>query len=205
MAVSRVMSRWSSARLSDRSPRSTQAAHPPKACGDRRGVLASAAANPAEDALEVEILQRIWCSLAAAASRRSPFTLMQFATVDENNAPKLRTIVVRGFDERTGRIEFSTNVGSRKVAEVSTNRLPWSRLTAMLACNCGSKVAQRSLPTLRNANKPGTRYAPTLICFSGPRPPARPYPQSAMGRHSLEGRTTKSRILLNNSPWCGSL
>jgi len=117
------MSRWSSARLSDRPPRSTQAAHPPKACGDRRGVLASAAANPAEDALEVEILQRIWCSLAAAASRRSPFTLMQFATVDENNAPKLRTIVVRGFDERTGRIAFSTNVGSRKVAELSTNRL----------------------------------------------------------------------------------
>ena len=69
------------------------------------------------------LLGTICRSLAAAVKQRSPFTLMQLATVGEDGAPKLRTIVLRRFDEETGSLSFIADLRSPKVREIKANPL----------------------------------------------------------------------------------
>ena len=69
------------------------------------------------------LLGTIWRSLAAAVKQRSPFTLMQLATIGEDGAPKLRTIVLRRFDEETGSLSFIADLRSPKVREIKANPL----------------------------------------------------------------------------------
>ncbi len=67
------------------------------------------------------MLPEIWQMLDHAVSRRTPFTLMQLATVGSDGAPKLRTIVLRRFDEATARLSFVTDRRSLKVKEMLDN------------------------------------------------------------------------------------
>lgn len=79
--------------------------------------------------MKIRMLPRIWKLLSAAVSERSPFTLMQLATVDESSMPKLRTIVARDFIEATQTIAFTADIRSRKIAEIRSN--PNVALTAL--------------------------------------------------------------------------
>lgn len=66
-------------------------------------------------------LQVIWQKLTHAVSARSPFTLMQLASVAENAQPKLRTIVLRDFSLTPASLLFTTDVRSAKVREMRDN------------------------------------------------------------------------------------
>ena len=65
-----------------------------------------------ERVLQDDVLQSIWRLLDAAANKRTAFTLMQLATVAENNTPKLRTIVVRDFHQEEGIVVFTADIRS---------------------------------------------------------------------------------------------
>jgi len=56
--------------------------------------------------------------LKNAVERRSPFTALQLATVSEDGAPKLRTIILRGFDPAHGTVAFITDRRAPKVREI---------------------------------------------------------------------------------------
>jgi len=62
---------------------------------------------------------RVWSCLESGVSvQRSPFTMLQAATLGLDGAPKVRTIVLRQVN-RTGRVlSFHTDVRSAKVAEL---------------------------------------------------------------------------------------
>src|SRR5262249_38718074 len=66
-------------------------------------------------------LARIWGLLKDAVERRSPFTAMQLATVGADGAPKLRTIILRRFDQVSGTIAFITDRRAAKVREIAAN------------------------------------------------------------------------------------
>jgi len=66
-------------------------------------------------------LQAIWQKLTYAVSARSPFTLMQLASVAENAQPKIRTIVLRDFSLAPASLLFTTDVRSAKVREMRDN------------------------------------------------------------------------------------
>ena len=66
-------------------------------------------------------LQAIWHKLTHAVSERSPFTLMQLASVAENAQPKIRTIVLRDFSFAPASLLFTTDVRSAKVQEMRDN------------------------------------------------------------------------------------
>ncbi len=55
-------------------------------------------------------LQAIWQKLTHAVSARSPFTLMQLASVAENAQPKIRTIVLRDFSLAPASLLFTTEL-----------------------------------------------------------------------------------------------
>lgn len=67
------------------------------------------------------LLRTIWPALDKAVTKRSPFTVMQLATVGEDGAPKLRAIVLRRFDAATASLSFITDLRSPKVREIRAN------------------------------------------------------------------------------------
>jgi len=66
-------------------------------------------------------LQAVWQKLTHAVSTRSPFTLMQLASVTGNAQPKLRTIVLRDFSPAPASLLFTTDARSAKVQEMGAN------------------------------------------------------------------------------------
>ena len=60
------------------------------------------------------LLHDVWLVLADAVKQRTPFTLMQLATVGEDGAPKIRTIVLRSFNEASTSLSFITDLRSPK-------------------------------------------------------------------------------------------
>ena len=67
------------------------------------------------------LLHDVWLVLADAVKQRTPFTLMQLATVGEDGAPKIRTIVLRSFNEASTSLSFITDLRSPKVREITAN------------------------------------------------------------------------------------
>ncbi|RQS31072.1 pyridoxamine 5'-phosphate oxidase [Burkholderia sp. Bp8992] len=62
---------------------------------------------------------RVWSSLESGVSeRRSPFTMLQAATLGLDGAPKVRTIVLRQVSRADRVLSFHTDVRSEKVAEL---------------------------------------------------------------------------------------
>jgi hypothetical protein len=66
-----------------------------------------------------DLLHSIWESLrAGAGAGRSPFSVLQAATVGVNGNPKVRTIVLRDVNENLARLAFHTDIRSEKVREL---------------------------------------------------------------------------------------
>ena len=65
--------------------------------------------------------RHIWEVLSEAATTRTPFTSMQLATVDRNNAPRSRTVILRSANRESRTVEIITDSASGKVAEIAGN------------------------------------------------------------------------------------
>ena len=68
--------------------------------------------------MAMNVYQELWQSLGAATRSRSPFTMMQLATIGMDGAPKVRTVVIRQVDETQSTLSFVTDVRSPKIAEI---------------------------------------------------------------------------------------
>ncbi len=68
-----------------------------------------------------EILKTIWKNLdLGTLDRRHPFHLPAFATIAEN-APSMRTVVLRRFWRKPACLAIHTHVGSPKIAQIEAN------------------------------------------------------------------------------------
>ncbi|KVG26642.1 pyridoxamine 5'-phosphate oxidase family protein [Burkholderia diffusa] len=66
-----------------------------------------------------ETYDRVWSCLASGVgAQRSPFTMLQAATLGLDGAPKVRTIVLRQVSRAEHRLSFHTDARSDKVAEL---------------------------------------------------------------------------------------
>lgn len=66
-----------------------------------------------------DLLHSIWESLrAGAGAGRSPFSVLQAATVGVDGNPQVRTIVLREVNESLARLSFHTDIRSGKVREL---------------------------------------------------------------------------------------
>lgn len=64
------------------------------------------------------LLDTIWKRLIGdSRPARSPFGLLQAASVDEDGAPSLRTVVLREVDPASGQVRFYADVRSPKIAQ----------------------------------------------------------------------------------------
>jgi len=68
--------------------------------------------------MTVSVHRKLWQGLGAATQSRSPFTMMQVATIGMDGAPKVRTIVLRQVDEVRSTVSFVTDLRSLKIAEI---------------------------------------------------------------------------------------
>ncbi len=71
--------------------------------------------------LKSDLFKQIMDHLTQASIERSPFTLMQLATINSKNEPKLRTIVLRDFNAEKAIISFFTDTRSQKIEEINNN------------------------------------------------------------------------------------
>ncbi|WP_175923847.1 pyridoxamine 5'-phosphate oxidase family protein [Burkholderia latens] len=66
-----------------------------------------------------QLYDRVWsCVESGVGERRSPFTMMQAATLGLDGAPKVRTVVLRQVNRATRQLAFHTDARSEKVAEL---------------------------------------------------------------------------------------
>lgn len=64
------------------------------------------------------VLDTVWQSLEEATTRRTGFTLGYLGTVDEDNQPQVRAVILRRFDTERHYLLIATNAHSAKVAEI---------------------------------------------------------------------------------------
>jgi pyridoxine/pyridoxamine 5'-phosphate oxidase len=70
------------------------------------------------------ILDDVWRHLHAGANagrERSPYTIMQLATIGRDGFPKLRTVVLREAGRERSALRFHTDVRSEKAREMACN------------------------------------------------------------------------------------
>ena len=69
-----------------------------------------------------KLLDQAWGLLEEGqADGQSPFRLMSLATVDREGQPQARHVVLRGVDRAGENLEFHTDIGSSKCAELQAN------------------------------------------------------------------------------------
>lgn len=69
-----------------------------------------------------KLLDQAWSLLEEGqADGQSPFRLMSLATVDREGQPQARHVVLRGVDPAGENLEFHTDIGSAKCAELQAN------------------------------------------------------------------------------------
>jgi len=74
--------------------------------------------DPASESL-TQTYDRLWsCLESGVDTQRSPFTMMQAATLGLDGAPKVRTIVLRQVSRADRLLAFHTDARSEKVAEL---------------------------------------------------------------------------------------
>ncbi|WAS56693.1 pyridoxamine 5'-phosphate oxidase family protein [Burkholderia ambifaria] len=74
--------------------------------------------DPASESL-TQTYDRLWsCLESGVGTQRSPFTMMQAATLGRDGAPKVRTIVLRQVSRADRLLTFHTDARSEKVAEL---------------------------------------------------------------------------------------
>ena len=70
----------------------------------------------------LKLLDQAWSLLEEGqADGQSPFRLMSLATVDREGQPQARHVVLRGVDRAGENLEFHTDIGSSKCAELQAN------------------------------------------------------------------------------------
>ncbi|WP_233852685.1 pyridoxamine 5'-phosphate oxidase family protein [Paraburkholderia sp. HD33-4] len=126
-----------------------------------------------------KILDRIWALLTAGANAgqvRSPFTMVQIATLGLDGAPRARTVVLRQINRSQSAVTFHTDIRSEKVAELKKD----PRI-AVVACDleAGLQIRLEGIATIVdrgerkdtvwNANRPRT-----LILYRAPLRPGTP-------------------------------
>lgn len=74
--------------------------------------------DPASESL-TQTYDRLWsCLESGVGTQRSPFTMVQAATLGRDGAPKVRTIVLRQVSRADRLLAFHTDARSEKVAEL---------------------------------------------------------------------------------------
>jgi pyridoxamine 5'-phosphate oxidase len=64
-------------------------------------------------------LDRVWAALMAGAQPgRTPFTVVQLATSGLDDAPKVRSVILRSADAERGAVSFFTDLRSAKIKEM---------------------------------------------------------------------------------------
>ncbi|MDS0859567.1 pyridoxamine 5'-phosphate oxidase family protein [Burkholderia pseudomultivorans] len=120
---------------------------------------------------------RLWsCIESGVGAPRSPFTMLQLATLGIDGAPKVRTVVLRQVCRDTRRLSLHTDVRSEKVAElrrdprvalvgVDLDALVQIRVEG-IASICDDEVERRAL---WQSSRPHT-----LLLYRAPLPPGTP-------------------------------
>jgi pyridoxamine 5'-phosphate oxidase len=125
------------------------------------------------------ILDDVWRHLYAGANagrERSPYTIMQLATIGRDGFPKLRTVVLREAGRERSALRFHTDVRSEKAREMACNGQ-----VALLSSDvqAGIQIRMEGLARLVeeederlrvwNSSRPGT-----LILYRAPLTPGSP-------------------------------
>ncbi|MCG7284534.1 pyridoxamine 5'-phosphate oxidase family protein [Cellulomonas sp. ACRRI] len=63
-------------------------------------------------------LAPVWDALAAATTRRTPFTLASLATVSADGAPRSRSVILRSWEPGRAALGLATDARSAKVREI---------------------------------------------------------------------------------------
>ncbi|MBF5013071.1 pyridoxamine 5'-phosphate oxidase family protein [Burkholderia pseudomultivorans] len=120
---------------------------------------------------------RLWsCIESGVGAPRSPFTMLQLATLGIDGAPKVRTVVLRQVCRDTRRLSLHTDVRSEKVAElrrdprvalvgVDLDALVQIRVEG-IASICDDEAERRAL---WQSSRPHT-----LLLYRAPLPPGTP-------------------------------
>ncbi|MDN7716666.1 pyridoxamine 5'-phosphate oxidase family protein [Burkholderia gladioli] len=126
-----------------------------------------------------DLLPRIWTLLAEGANpgrERSPFTMLQLATLGLDGAPKVRTVVLRGVDAGQGSLLFHTDARSAKLAELRRDGR-----AALVGCDLAGGLQIRVEGTASVLADQARRLAiwqasrpRTLILYRAPLPPGTP-------------------------------
>ncbi|MCR1769238.1 Pyridoxine/pyridoxamine 5'-phosphate oxidase [Burkholderia glumae] len=122
---------------------------------------------------------RIWTLLeegAGAGRERSPFTMLQAATLGLDGAPKVRTVVLRGADRQARTLMFHTDARAAKVAELARD----ARI-ALVGCDLVNGLQIRVEGTATRRTDTAGRLAiwrasrpRTLVLYRAPLPPGTP-------------------------------
>ncbi|KVN28430.1 pyridoxamine 5'-phosphate oxidase [Burkholderia pyrrocinia] len=134
------------------------------------------AADTAPESLP-DTYARLWSCLESGVSEhRSPFTMLQLATLGLDGAPKVRTVVLRQVRRIERRLSFHTDVRSEKVAELRRDpriALVGNDLDALIqiriegiASICDDEAERRAI---WQSSRPHT-----LLLYRAPLPPGTP-------------------------------
>ncbi|VWM08998.1 pyridoxamine 5'-phosphate oxidase family protein [Burkholderia lata] len=121
--------------------------------------------------------ERLWSCLESGVSvQRSPFTMLQAATLGVDGAPKVRTVVLRQVSRADRVLSFHTDVRSEKVAELRRDpriALVANDLDALVqirvegvASICDDEAQRRAI---WQSSRPHT-----LLLYRAPLPPGTP-------------------------------
>lgn len=126
-----------------------------------------------------QIVDAVWARLYAGANagkERSPFTMLQAATIALDGAPAVRTVVLRHASREQRSVMFHTDVRSTKVAELRRD----PRIS-LVACDLDGGVQIRLHGVARIVEAPAETRAAwnasrprTLIVYRTPVAPATP-------------------------------
>ncbi len=68
-------------------------------------------------------LEEAWRILSEGARKAaSPYHIINVATLGADGTPRIRSVVLRGFDKATRTLRFHTDIRSRKAAEITASR-----------------------------------------------------------------------------------
>ncbi|MEM5317721.1 pyridoxamine 5'-phosphate oxidase family protein [Paraburkholderia sp. JHI869] len=126
-----------------------------------------------------QIVDAVWAHLHAGANagkERSPFTMLQAATIALDGAPAVRTVVLRRVSRERRSVMFHTDVRSTKVAELRRD----ARIS-LVGCDLDAGIQMRLHGVARIVEAPAETRAVwnssrprTLIVYRTPLAPATP-------------------------------
>ncbi|KAG8150091.1 pyridoxamine 5'-phosphate oxidase family protein [Burkholderia catarinensis] len=124
-----------------------------------------------------ETYDRLWsCLESGVGAQRSPFTMLQAATLGVDGAPKVRTIVLRQVSRADRVLSFHTDARSEKVAELRRDpriALVANDLDALVQIRAEGVAAICDDEAQRRAIWQSSRPH-TLLLYRAPLPPGTP-------------------------------